>query len=362
MMKILLVGGGTSGHVLPALSVGRAILKKDPQSELIFVGSLNGMDRDQVVAAGFKFVGVPAGKLRRYWDWQNLADVFKIISGFFVALSIILRFWPDRVFIKGGYVGVPVGFAARLLGRSLIIHESDSHMGLANRILLPFAKVAGVAFPVDSYKLSRLYNKRLIHTGIPLNEIFYDSTIPNNIGLVLPDNRPMLLVLGGSQGAHTVNQIIKTALPQLLRDYTVVHLTGSHDFAELKAWAQNERFRNYFLFESLPNEQVAYLMKKSVLIISRSGATTIAEIAAIGKPVILVPLPGSASEHQLHNAEYLSKHGAAVMIEQDNLSEDVLQELIFKILNSDLGPRLVFNIKSMAQKEAGDQIADLILQ
>lgn len=337
-------------------------MKKDPQSELIFIGSLNGTDRQQVLSVGFKFIGIPAGKLRRYWDWQNLADAFKTFAGFFVALSIILRFWPDRVFIKGGYVGVPVGLAARLLNRPLIIHESDSHMGLANRMLLPFAKIVCVAFPIDSYKLSRLYSKRLVHTGIPLNEIFYASTIPNNIGLVLPDNRPLLLVIGGSQGAHIINQTIKSVLSQLLRDYTVVHLSGSHDFSELKSWAQAERFRNYFLFESLPNEQVAYLMKKSVLIISRSGATTITEIAAIGKPTILIPLPGSASEHQLRNAEYLSDHGAAIMIEQDDLNGDILQELIFKILNSDLGPRLVFNIKSITQKEAGDQIAGLVLQ
>lgn len=347
---------------MPALSVGRAILKKDPQSELIFVGSLRVADREQVVAAGFKFVGIPAGKLRRYWDWHNFIDIFKTIGGVFASISIIVRFWPDRVFIKGGYVGVPVGLAARLLGRPIVMHESDSHMGLANRMLLPFAQEICVAFPVDSYKLSRLYSKRLIHVGIPLNEIFYDNEIPNNIGVVLPDNKQILLVLGGSQGAHMVNRTIKTALPQLLRDYTVVHLTGSHDFAELKDWALDERFRNYFLFESLPNEQVAYLMKRSALVVSRSGATTIAEMAAIGKPAILVPLPGSAGEHQLHNAEYLSQHGAAVMVEQDNFTSDVLQESIFKILNSDLGPRLVFNIKSMTQKDAGDKIADLILQ
>lgn len=347
---------------MPALSVGQAILKKDPQSELIFVGSLKLSDRKQVTAAGLKFIGIPAGKLRRYWDWQNFVDIFKTIAGFFVALSIIIRFWPDRVFIKGGYVGVPVGLAARLLGRPIVIHESDSHMGLANRMLLPFAKVVCVAFPVDSYKLSRLYSNRLVHTGIPLNEIFYSSEIFNNVGVVLPDNRPILLVLGGSQGAHVVNQTIKTTLSQLLRDYIVIHLTGSHDFTELKEWALAERFRNYFLFESLPNEQVAYLMKKSALVISRSGATTIAEMAAIGKPAILVPLPGSAGEHQLHNAEYLSQHGAAVVIEQDNFTPDTLLESIFKILNSDLGPRLVFNIKSMTQKGAGDKIADLILQ
>ncbi|MFH0912500.1 MAG: UDP-N-acetylglucosamine--N-acetylmuramyl-(pentapeptide) pyrophosphoryl-undecaprenol N-acetylglucosamine transferase [Patescibacteria group bacterium] len=360
-MKILLVGGGTSGHVLPALSVGRAILKESPQSEVWFVGSRRSADREVVQSAGFKFISIPAGKLRRYWDWQNIIDLFVTLAGWFSAMAIILRFQPNRVFIKGGYVGVPVGFAAWILARPIIIHESDARMGLANRLLTPLAKRICVSFPVDSYKLPKKYIAKLIHTGTPVNEIFYTPEIENNTGIPFSEVKPFLLVMGGSQGAQAINRLVQASLSALIQDYQVLHLAGARDFATLKEWAETERFRHYYLFESLPNEQVAYLMRKAAVIISRAGATAIAEIAASARPVILVPLPSSANQHQLYNAEYLADRGAAVLIKQEDLTPEVLQERIFKIMNSDLGPRLIFNIKSITQKDADLKIAHLVL-
>ena len=347
--------------MLPALSVGRAILNAKPESEILFVGSQNPADREAVEAAGFKFVGIPAGKLRRYFAWQNLWDSFKILLGVIFAKGIILKFRPDKVFIKGGYVGVPVGVAAWLSGKPIILHESDAQIGLANRFLIPLAKWICVAFPKDSYHLSANLVKKLVHTGIPLHEIFYQPTIANNTGIPFSEARPVILIIGGSQGARAINQIIQTALPDLVQNYQVIHLAGKNDFSELKAWAETERFRNYYLFESLSNEQVAYLMRRAAVIISRAGATAIAEIAASARPAVLVPLPGSANDHQFKNAEYVAAKGAAVMVEQAEFSRAVLQELIFKILNSDLGHRLVFNIKSLMQKDADIKIADLIL-
>jgi len=325
------------------------------------VGSRKAADREAVEAAGFKFVGISAGKLRRYFAWQNLADGFKTLIGVVAAKGIIWRFRPDKIFIKGGYVGVPVGIAAWILRKPIIIHESDCRIGLANRLLMSFAKWVCVAFPVDSYHVSPQLMKKFVHTGIPLNEIFYQSEINNNTGIPFSDHKPFILIMGGSQGARAINQVVQKLLPDWVQDYQVLHLAGSHDFAEIKSWAEAERFRNYYLFETLPNEQVAFLMRKAAIIISRAGATTIAEIAASARPVILIPLPGSASNHQLKNAEYLAAKGAAVMIEQAELTPEFLQECIFKILNSDLGPRLVFNIKSITQKDASDKIARLIL-
>lgn len=347
--------------MLPALSVGHAILRKNPNNEILFVGSRKLSHRDIIEAAGFKFVGIPAGKLRRYWDWQNFIDGFRILAGTITALGIILRFRPDKIFIKGGYVGVPVGLAAWILRRPLIIHESDSRIGLANRLLMPLAEKVCVSFPLDAYRVTKAVAKKLVHTGVPVNDIFYQPEISNNTGIPFSEHKPFILIIGGSQGAQAINQVIKSALPDLIQDYQVLHLAGAHNFADLKEWAEIERFRNYYLFESLPNEQIAYLMRRAAVIVSRAGATTIAEIAASARPAILIPLPGSASNHQLHNAEYLAAKGAAVVLEQDQLTPVTLQERIFKILNSDLGPRLVFNIKSITQKDAADKIADLIL-
>ena len=347
--------------MLPALSVGRAIWNAKPESDILFVGSRKPVDQETVEAAGFKFVGIPAGKLRRYFDWKNLADSFQTVAGLVVALSILIRFRPDKVFIKGGYVGVPVGVAAWMLRYPIILHESDSCVGLANRLLMPFSKWICVAFPINSYHLAKSTISKLIHTGIPLNEIFYQPEIGNNIGIPFTEQKPFILIIGGSQGAQAINQVIRKVLPDLVQDYQIFHIAGKTDFTELKQWAEEERFRGYYLFESLPNEQVAFLMRRSAVIISRAGATTIAEIAASSRPAILVPLPKSAGNHQLKNAEFLAAQGAAVMIEQAELTPEVLQERIFKILNSDLGPRLVFNIKQITQRDAADKIAQLIL-
>ena len=306
-------------------------------------------------------MGIPAGKWRQYWDWRNLIDGFKTLSGIVAAKTIIWRFRPDKVFIKGGYVGVPVGIAAWLLRKPIIIHESDSKIGLANRLLAPLAATVCVSFPVDSYKVSRSLAKKLVHTGIPLHEIFYQSEINNNTGIPFSDHKPFILIMGGSQGAQAINRVVREALPDLVQDYQVLHIAGANDFAELKQWAEAERFRSYYLFESLPNEQIAYLMRQAAVIVSRAGATAITEIAASARPVILIPLPVTVTGHQLYNAEYLAARGAAVVIEQDKLTAESLQERIFKILNSDLGPRLVFNIKSITQKDADNKIAGLIL-
>lgn len=325
------------------------------------MGSHRPTDREAVEAAGFKFVGIPAGKLRRYWAWQNFIDSFKILSGIIAAKGLIWKFRPDKIFIKGGYVGVPVGIAAWLSRRPIIIHESDACMGLANRLLMPLAKWICVSFPADSYRVPKAYASKLIHTGIPLSEIFYQSEISNNTGIPFSTHKPFLLILGGSQGARAINQIVQGLLADWVQDYQVLHLAGKHDFADIKQWAEAEHFRNYYLFESLPNEQVAYLMRQAAVIISRAGATTIAEVAASARPVILIPLPGSASNHQVKNAEYLAAKGAAVVLEQATLTPEILQERIFKILNSDLGPRLVFNLKQVAKKDAAEKIAELIL-
>jgi len=326
------------------------------------VGSRKITDRQLVESAGFKFKSIPAGKLRRYWTLQNLWDILATGVGFFISLGLIIQFWPDRIFIKGGYVGVPMGLAAWLLRRPIILHESDARIGLANKLLMPLAKWVCVAFPYDSYNLPKSYTTKLIHTGIPLSEIFYQSEISNNTGIPLNDNKPMILVIGGSQGARAINQVIKTILPNLVQNYLIFHLAGKTDFASIKEWAEAERFRNYYLFENLPNEQIAYLMRRAAIIISRAGATAIAEIAASARPVILVPLPESANNHQLRNAEYLADRGAAILVRQEDFIPEVIQEWIFKILNSDLGSRLVFNIKQITQKGASEKIAELILQ
>jgi len=309
---------------------------------------------------GFRFLGVPAGKWRRYFDLHNLIDIFVTLVGFIVSLFVVLIFWPNKVFIKGGYVGIPVGLAAAILRRPIILHESDSVMGIANRILARLANRICVSFPLNSYQLPVSIKKKMIYTGVPVNEAFYSKEL-GSLDMPLKENKPLVLIIGGSQGARIINQTVKKALPQILEKYQVVHLSGSLDYSILKNNLNQFDNSNYYLFDFLPNIQIALLMKRSAVIVSRAGATAIAEIAAVGKPAILIPLKGSANNHQCRNADYLSQIEAAIIIEQDNLTPQLLVDSIDKIVQSDLNKRLSFNISSLMQKDATTKITKILL-
>lgn len=329
---------------------------------MLYVGSLKGSDRQLVTEAGIKFIGVPAGKWRRYFDLRNLVDIFVTIGGFITALFVVIFFWPERVLIKGGYVGVPVGLAALVLGRRLILHESDTVMGVANRILAPLASKICVSFPLEAYENNRKILSKLIFTGVPINEVFYNRAI-GEIPLPINDKKPMVFVTGGSQGAHAINQLIQNSLPQLLSNYQVVHQTGSADYAGLQSWKASSDFgQDYHPIDSIPNVQMASLMKRAAVIISRAGATAAFEIAATGRPAILIPLPNSANDHQYANAKYLSDKGAAALLLQSEATPTVLVERIARVVHSDMGKRLAFNIRELAYPLAAERIADELLQ
>jgi len=313
-----------------------------------------------VRGAGLRFLGVPAGKWRRYFDLRNLVDVFITLAGFIVSLFVVLIFWPNQVFIKGGYVGIPVGLAAGILRRPIILHESDSVMGMANRILAHLASRICVSFPLDSYQLPDSIKKKMVYTGVPINDVFYSKEL-GSLDISFKEDKPIVLIMGGSQGARIINQTVKEALPQILEKYQVVHLAGGLDYPALKSDLNQLNNLDYHLFDFLPNTQVASLMKKSAVIISRAGATAIAEIAAVNKPAILIPLKGSANNHQYYNAQYLNQKEAAVIIEQDNLTPQLLTDSIDKIVQSDLGRRLSFNISGLMQKGAAEKITKILL-
>ncbi|OGB74107.1 undecaprenyldiphospho-muramoylpentapeptide beta-N-acetylglucosaminyltransferase [candidate division Kazan bacterium RBG_13_50_9] len=355
-MKILLVGGGTSGHVLPTLSVGRSILAKDPGANILYLGSLKLGDRSLATEAGFRFIGVPAGKWRRYFDLRNVVDILITLAGIIVAFLIVLFFWPDRIFIKGGYVGLPVGIAAWLLRRPIILHESDAVMGTANRMLMKFARQVCVSFPLEVYPRS----KKLVYTGVPVNELFFSKEV-GDLPVKLREDMPLVLVIGGSQGARAVNKLVRGAAEELAKHYQIVHLAGGLDYATLHRWLAGSEVHNYYLFDFLPSTKIATLTKKAAVVISRAGATVIAEIAAVGRPAILIPLPGAANNHQYLNAKYLADRGAAVLLEQSSATPGLLIEKVNKIIGSDLGKRLSFNITAFSKKDASARIAELLL-
>jgi len=340
--------------------VGSALKQKSPQSKFLYIGSLRKGDRELVEAAGFKFIGIPAGKWRRYFDLRNLIDLLAGTLGVVVAFGVILFFWPHRVFIKGGFVGVPVGMAAWLLRRPIILHESDAVMGVANRILAKLAQKICVSFPLNCYNLPAAIKAKMVYTGVPINDAFWGNGT-GKLDIELSDKLPLILIIGGSQGARAINRIVKEVMADLATEYEVVHLSGKLDFNAMQNWAKESKMKNYHLLASLPNEQVAALMKRAYLVISRAGATALAEIAAGGKPAILIPLPGSASNHQYLNAKYFANQGAAILIEQASAAPKLLINQIHQIAQTDLGDQLKKNIVKLATRNAAQVIADVLL-
>lgn len=346
--------------MLPILSVGRKVLDLNSENKVLYIGSLKPTDRKLVRNAGYRFIGIPTGKWRRYFAWRNILDIFTAFIGFIFAFFIIIFYWPNKVFIKGGYVGLPVGLAAWILRRKIILHESDAVIGLTNKILMRFANKICVSFPLDLYKLPNNLAVKLVYTGVPVNDVFYTKEL-GDTNISLDPNKPLILVMGGSLGARSINLIIKKIVSKLVEEYQIVHLSGKLDYPMLKQWSDSLDIKNYHLFDFLPSTQIASFMKKSDLIISRAGATAIAEIAAVAKPSILIPLKGSANNHQYYNASYLANQEASIMINQDDLSSELLLDNIDKIIKSDLNKRLSFGIANFAKKDANIEITSILL-
>ncbi len=346
--------------MLPTLSVARKVLELNPENRVLYVGSLKATDKRLVSNAGYGFIGIPTGKWRRYFDLRNILDIFTFFIGFVFSLFIIIFYWPNKVFIKGGYVGLPVGLAAWLLRRKIILHESDAVMGVANKMLMRFADKICVSFPPDLYKLPDNIKSKMVYTGVPVNDVFYSKEL-GSTNVSLDSDKPLIMVVGGSLGARAINLIIKKTADKLLDKYQIVHLSGKLDYPMLKQWSDNLDLNNYHLFDFLPSTQVASFMKQADLIISRAGATAIAEISAVAKPNILIPLKGSANNHQYYNALYLDNQEASVMIKQDDLNSELLLNSVDKIIDSDLNKRLSFNIATFSKTDASAQIAGILL-
>lgn len=361
--RILLTSGGTAGHIWPVLAIASEIKKQNPALKLAFVGNKKGIEATLVPEAGVEFYGIWVGKIRRYFSWENLIDPFKSILGFFQSIFIILKFKPDVIFAKGGYVTFPVGLASWILRKKIILHESDAVLGLANRILAPLAKKICVSFPPENY--STRYQKKMIYTGVPVRQQILNAERSKAFEFFdLDSEKPLVLITGGSQGSHDLNMVVSKALPEILNFTQVVHLAGKLDFEQLKRrreklpYRLQERYRVIdFLYEEMGDSIAA-----ADLVISRAGATIIAELAALKKPAILIPLPSAAAGHQEKNAEVLRFAHAAVVIYQEDLTAKILTEKIKDLLDRPIVLEgLKEKISQFYKKDSAQKIANEIL-
>ena len=358
---VLLVGGGTGGHIFPLVALGEELASR--KIPFIFVGGRSGKEKEIVDGYGWQFRAISAGKWRRYWNatafvW-NVIDLGRFIKGFFEALILLIKTHTQVIFSKGGYVALPVVLAAKLLGRRIIIHESDSVMGLTNRIS---ARVASKVLTSFSPSVFPNYDKRFEQVGIPIRRTL---RLAAHLKAV-KKSRPLILVIAGLQGSMAINRLIREDLSQLIQITDIVHITGEAEFSAHKLIAQgmSRKFVNAYRPFAFITRELPYYFQNSDLIVSRSSATTIAEAALFSKAMYLIPLPNSAGDHQLANAKHLQAAGGAILQVESSLTkekffEDISRLLADKTQLQNLGNRLFQYFNELG---AVERIVEIILQ
>jgi UDP-N-acetylglucosamine--N-acetylmuramyl-(pentapeptide) pyrophosphoryl-undecaprenol N-acetylglucosamine transferase len=331
MVTIAFAGGGTGGHIYPGLAIIEGLKEKLAGQEyrLLWIGSNTGMDRSIVEGAGLEFFGIPAGKLRRYFTLKTIPDVFKVAAGFFASRRILKEQRVNLLFSKGGFVSVPPCAAAASLGIPVFTHESDFSPGLATRLNLRFVrKTKGRVFIAyaDTAKFltkSSLSKEQIIVSGNPVRSAFRSADpAKGRAFLGLGQDERVLLVLGGSQGARELNTLVRGAISDLRRYYTVVHQYGP---------AQDWDLPKADRYIPLPyiKEEMPHVLAAAELVLGRSGAGTVWESAALGKPMILIPLCGSGTRgDQVENARFFERQGAALVLVGDDAKPGTLSGLV----------------------------------
>ena len=332
--RILLAGGGSGGSATPVLAVAERLRALAPAAQLLLVGTRDGPERALAAAADVPFAALPAGKLRRYWSAQNLTDPLRVLGGLLLAVRLVRRFRPTVGFGAGGFASVPPLAAAALTGCPIHIHQQDALPGLANRLLTPLARSYSVSLPVT---LDRFPDERTVLVGNPVRATVLrgeSARAWSRFGLE-PD-LPLVLVTGGGTGALGLNRLVAEAAPRLTRHCQVVHLTGAG-----RATPAAEPLARYRQLEFVTDE-MADLLAAARLVVSRAGMGTLAELAALGKPALLVPMPNS---HQAANARAFAERQAALVSEQHELDAERLAGIVVELLASparldELGARM----------------------
>lgn len=320
--KIIFTGGGSAGHVTLNLELIPKFI--DEHWEVHYIGSKNGIEKQLLSKIdAVKYYGISTGKLRRYLDFNNLKDPFKVMKGIYESYRIIKKVKPDVIFSKGGFVSVPVVLAGWLNNIPIIIHESDLTPGLANRVAIPFATKVCTTFP-DTNKL--VNTNRLFYVGpIVKGELKKGESSRGFEICKFTNNKPVILVMGGSQGSLVINKIIRENLDILLNGFQIVHICG------IGQVDHQINVNGYVQFEYV-NEELPDLLKITDLVISRAGSNSIFEFLSMNIPMILIPLPKKASRgDQLVNARWFEQMGYCEILLEEDLSSQALVELIDKV-------------------------------
>ncbi|MCD8149179.1 MAG: undecaprenyldiphospho-muramoylpentapeptide beta-N-acetylglucosaminyltransferase [Clostridiales bacterium] len=322
MKKIILTGGGTAGHVTPNIALLPSL--KELGYEISYIGSYHGIEKGLIEKENIPYYAISSGKLRRYFDPKNFSDPLKVVKGYAQARRLMFKLKPDIVFSKGGFVSVPVVLAARHARIPVIIHESDITPGLANKLAIPSASKVCCNFPET---LEHLPEGKAIVSGSPIRqELLHGDKEKAYTYTGFSSDRPVILIIGGSQGSQVINEAVRRLLPTLLQSWQIIHLCGKGNLDPTL-----HHTTGYVQYEYI-NEELADLFAISDLVISRAGANAICELQALCKPNILIPLSKAASRgDQILNANSFRKQGFSYVLEEENLSEDTLAQAVSSV-------------------------------
>lgn len=320
--KIVLTGGGTAGHVTPNIALLPYL--KESGFEISYIGSYDGIEKKLITDFDIPYYGIATGKFRRYLDIKNLTDPFRVMKGFSEARKYLKKIKPDVIFSKGGFVSVPVVRAAASLHIPCIIHESDMTPGLANKLCISVAKKVCCNFPET---LSMIPKDKAVLTGSPIrDELKKGDKLAALDMCKFTANKPIIMVIGGSLGAASINQAVRDALPKLLHDFQIVHICGKDKIDNMLLHTEG-----YIQFEYVKSE-LKDLFAMADMVISRAGANSICELLALKKPNLLIPLSASSSRgDQILNAKSFESQGYSMVIDDDYLSADLLAEKITEL-------------------------------
>ena len=348
MKKIVLTGGGTAGHVTPNMALIEYLKQKN--YEIAYIGSIDGIEKGLIEGMKIPYFGISSGKLRRYFSWKNFTDPFRVIKGYFQAKKILKEIEPDVVFSKGGFVAVPVVYAAKKRGIPAVIHESDMTPGLANKLCIK--KAAKICCNFEA-TLSYLPAGKAVHTGTPLRKELFEGSREKGLEINgFTNGLPVLLVVGGSTGAQRVNEAVRHVMPKLLETFQVIHICGKGktdpDFDHITGLRQYE-----YVSDDLKD-----MFAAADIVISRAGANAVAELLALKKPNILIPLSIGSRGDQVLNAEAFEKNGYSYLLHEEDLNETNLLKAV-EIVNNDR-EKYIAAMETATERDATQIIASML--
>lgn len=360
-MRIIVTGGGTGGHIYPALALIKYIQQKDPRSEFLYIGTTKGLESELVPRENIPFKAIEITGFKRSLSLENIRTVLRFIKGVRESKRIIKEFKPDVVLGTGGYVCGPVVYVASKLKIPTVIHEQNSVPGLTNKFLSKYVDKVAICFK----EVEQFFPiEKVVLTGNPrASEVIVERTKGVLENFQLQSGKPTVLITGGSRGASPINQAVLSALPQLQqKSYQVIFVTGKAHYDQIVAQVKNPENYNNVAIVPFIHEMEKVLPSVDV-VVGRAGATSLAELTALGIPSILIPSPYVTNNHQEKNAKTLVSNGAAIMITEKELSSTKLVEALDTLLlDRNKRYEMAEAAKQLGMRDASERLANVLFQ